>query len=114
VADEGNGRIQKFAPDGTFITKWGIQGTADGQLNSPRYIAVDGSGHAYVRDFKWPYGRVQIFDANGAYLNKIEGSSAQPILGQGIAFGSGCTLYLGASYTEGGVFKRYLLKYVQA
>ena len=111
VSDKLNHRIQKFAPDGTFITKWGTQGTGDGQFNRPAHIAVDGSGHVYVRDYKLPDGRVQIFDSNGAYLNKIEGSSA---LGNGIALSSGCTLYLGTSYYEGTSFKLYLLKYVQA
>ena len=33
VADSGNNRIQKFDSNGTFITKWGSTGTADGQFH---------------------------------------------------------------------------------
>ena len=35
VADAWNNRIQKFNSSGSFITKWGSQGTGDGQFSSP-------------------------------------------------------------------------------
>jgi tripartite motif-containing protein 71 len=41
VADSGNNRIQKFTSDGTFITKWGSQGSG---------VAVGSSGNVYVSD----------------------------------------------------------------
>lgn len=43
VADYGNNRIQKFKPDGSFITKW----VADGASG----IAIDSSGNVYVSDY---------------------------------------------------------------
>ncbi len=43
VADFGNDRVQKFGPDGAFITKWGSEGTGDGQFayQNPTGLAVD-------------------------------------------------------------------------
>jgi tripartite motif-containing protein 71 len=54
VADGDNRRIQKFSStDGinyTFVTKWGIQGTADGQFAWPEGVAIDSSDNVYVAD----------------------------------------------------------------
>jgi tripartite motif-containing protein 71 len=50
VADTYNHRIQKFNSDGAFLTKWGSEGSGDGQFNFPT-VAVDSSGNVYVADF---------------------------------------------------------------
>jgi tripartite motif-containing protein 71 len=73
VADLENHRIQKFkmaspCPSGTsevvsgvcFVTKWGSQGTANGQFNLPHDVAIDSSPH---RVLVTDYGnhRIQVF-----------------------------------------------------
>ncbi len=50
VADSRNSRIQKFAPDSTFIVKWGREGLGDGQFVLPTGVTVDGAGYIYVTD----------------------------------------------------------------
>ncbi len=50
VADSRNSRIQKFAPDSTFITKWGSEGRGDGQFVLPSGVTVDSAGYIYVTD----------------------------------------------------------------
>jgi DNA-binding beta-propeller fold protein YncE len=51
VADTDNHRIQKFDGNGTFITTWGSQGSAEGQFNMPDGISVENlSGTVYVAD----------------------------------------------------------------
>ena len=50
VSDSGNWRIQKFDSDGKFITKWGTNGTGDGQFSDPKGIAIDPYGNVYVTD----------------------------------------------------------------
>ena len=59
VADYFNHRLQKFKPvaDGSggfnyvFDTKWGSNGTGDGQFWDPRGIAVDSSGNVVVTGY---------------------------------------------------------------
>jgi DNA-binding beta-propeller fold protein YncE len=69
VADTGNFRIQKFAPDRSFILAWGRKGKGDGEFLWPDTLAIDQQGNVYVLDG----GRddIQVFDANGAYLRTI-------------------------------------------
>jgi hypothetical protein len=50
AADYENHRIQKFAPDGTFITKWGTRGNGPGQFEYPYKLTVDSTGNVYVID----------------------------------------------------------------
>ena len=50
VADTNNGRIEKFSPNGVFITSLGIKGTGYGQLGEPNGIAIDRHGNIYVAD----------------------------------------------------------------
>ena len=69
VADTWNYRIQKFTPDGTFITMWGFFGQpsdAPEAFYGPRGIAVDAQGRVYVADTG--NKRIVIFDGDGKYL----------------------------------------------
>jgi Tol biopolymer transport system component/DNA-binding beta-propeller fold protein YncE len=72
VVDFGNNRIQKFSStDGinyTFVTKWGSNGTGDGQFNSPIGIAVDSSGYIYVGDYG--NNRIQKFTSTGTFVTQ--------------------------------------------
>ncbi len=68
VADTNNNRIQKFDANGTFITKWGSDGSGNGQFNGPNSIAIDSGGNVYVTDSN--NNRVQKFDANGTFITK--------------------------------------------
>ena len=51
-----------------FVTKWGSQGTGDGQFNYPGFVAVDADGYVYVAD---TYNhRIQKFDSKGTFITK--------------------------------------------
>lgn len=52
----------------TFVTKWGTQGTGDGQFNSPRGITVGSDGYIYVTE--WGNHRVQKFTRDGQFVTK--------------------------------------------
>ena len=61
----GNSRVAVFGYDGTFLFEWGTPGRGAGQFRVPHGVAVDGAGDVYVADRE--NGRVQVFDAKGAY-----------------------------------------------
>ena len=61
-------RIQKFDNEGNFITKWGTEGTGDGQFYDSDGIAVDSENNVYVTD--WGNDRVQKFDNEGNFITK--------------------------------------------
>ena len=69
VADTGNSRIQKFDANGTFLTKWGSFGNADGRFNGPIGIDTDAIGNVYVADSG--NNRVQKFDSAGNFVLKF-------------------------------------------
>ena len=60
--------VQKFDSNGKFITKWGSEGTGDGQFNGPEGIAIDSSGNVYVSEYG--NNRIQKFDSNGNFITK--------------------------------------------
>jgi tripartite motif-containing protein 71 len=61
-------RVQKFSKDGNFITKWGSNGSGDGQFSSTGGVAVDSFGSVYVDDTG--NDRIQKFDSNGNFITK--------------------------------------------
>jgi uncharacterized protein (TIGR03663 family) len=68
VSDTGNERIQKFSPDGTFLTAWGGYGSAPDQLIEPVGIAIGPDGNVYVADSG--NARIAIFTPDGAPIGQ--------------------------------------------
>lgn len=60
VVDLMRGRLQKFAPDGTFLAAAGAIGDTPGTFARPKHIAVDADGIVYVVDAA--FQNVQMFD----------------------------------------------------
>jgi sugar lactone lactonase YvrE len=57
-------RIQKFAPDGTYLLQWGGRGRDLGQFARPQSLALDSDDHVWVADAC--NHRIQVFDASGS------------------------------------------------
>jgi hypothetical protein len=68
VGDYGNSRIQKFGPDGAFITKWGSYGSGPGQFNGVTGVAIDAAGDVYVADTN--NNRIEKFTGDGQYVSQ--------------------------------------------
>lgn len=56
-------RVQRFAADGTFLSRWGVRGTLTGELDAPRGIAIGTDGALFVVENA--NLRVQRFAADG-------------------------------------------------
>ncbi len=52
----------------TEILKFGGEGNGAGKFDDNRAVAVDGTGKIYSADYSG--GKIQVFDANGKYLNQ--------------------------------------------
>src|ERR1022692_4396080 len=73
VADTGNNQIEFYSPTtGHRSGQFGSFGSGNGQLNSPRDIAIDGSSNIYVADAG--NDRVQKFTSSGAFVWASAGS----------------------------------------
>jgi DNA-binding beta-propeller fold protein YncE len=55
-------RIQKFAPDGTFMLQWGGHGSEPGRFKRPQSVAIDEQDRIWVADAC--NHRIQVFDAS--------------------------------------------------
>jgi 6-phosphogluconolactonase (cycloisomerase 2 family) len=67
--DGGNNINWNFAASGiSYDTQWGSSGTGNGEFSSPYGVDVDANGYVYVVDSG--NNRVQVFDADGNYLNQ--------------------------------------------
>ena len=62
----GNARIVKFSSDGDYLLEWGSRGTGPGEFGLPHNLVTDARGRVYVTDRD--NRRIQVFDANGAFL----------------------------------------------
>ena len=76
VTDTMNARVQKFAPDGKFLTAFGQPGSNWGEFDKPKGVAVDSFGNVYVADSGW--SNVQIFNPKGQVLLFFGGRGPVP------------------------------------
>ena len=75
VADAGGNRIRKYDPDGNLLLQWGTKGSAPGQFDNPRDVAVHPvSGEVFVID-EFNH-RVQRFTATGGYIGEWGGTKS--------------------------------------
>lgn len=69
VADTENHRIQKFSPEGAYLSKFGSFGSANGQLNKPTDLLVAPNGNLWVVDSG--NSRIQQLTPSGAFVSKF-------------------------------------------
>ena len=61
--------IKVYDRNGNFQYKFGKQGRGDGELNNPRCLSVNKSGHLMVCDSE--NNRIQVFKLNGKFVGKF-------------------------------------------
>ncbi|WP_345278006.1 peptidyl-alpha-hydroxyglycine alpha-amidating lyase family protein [Litoribaculum gwangyangense] len=67
-SQEGNNRVMKFSPDGTFIKSWGKTGYGPGEFKSLHALDIDSRGRIFVADRG--NNRLQIFDQEGNFISQ--------------------------------------------
>ena len=74
VADHDNNRVVKLSPTGRVMAIWGrnggdgTAGSARGEFNLPRGVAVDHSGHVFVAEKA--NNRIQEFTSEGTFIRR--------------------------------------------
>ena len=73
VCDPGNYRVQVFSTTGSFLRKWGQQGSLPSQFGNgyPYQIAVTADGKVFVNGAN---PGVIAYDSNGTYLSSVNAS----------------------------------------
>lgn len=69
VADSGNHRIQKFSPDGEFLSSYGRKGQGPGEFQIMGGVAVDNQGRMYVTDRST--SRLKVLSPKGEEIKNI-------------------------------------------
>ena len=83
VLDRANGRIEVFAPDGTYQRQMGGFGDAEGQFHDIRFLTMGEDGSVYVPD--WDTATITKFDEEGAFVWRVGGEDApDPDLQHGV------------------------------
>lgn len=110
VCDGSNHRIARFQLDGTWVGSFGSYGTGNTQFNTPRDIAFDSSGNAYIVDFL--NHRVVKYNSSGTYQTQWStGASSYPA---GIAYDAQNNyLWVASRGTGNGTIKAYNTSGVQ-
>jgi len=92
----------KTTPSGPqLITQWGSRGFGDGQFLSPETIALDGS-NVYVAD-----GRVQKFDANGAFISTFNVGRTGELKGIGVDGSGNVFVGIGPDINTPGAVRKF-------
>jgi 6-bladed beta-propeller protein len=86
-----NNRIAKFTKDGNYVKTWGQTGSAQGQFNGIRGLAIDSVGNLYAADAG--NKRIQVFDGEGTFKSQIANVGTP----QAICVSGGSTQYVFAS-----------------
>ncbi|MBF0338104.1 MAG: hypothetical protein HQL05_09755 [Nitrospirae bacterium] len=98
----GSLAVDASADDYVFVTKWGSQGTGDGQFNRPRGVVTDSAGNVYVADLN--NNRIQKFapsSSGGPYKLTINKSGTGSGTVTSSPSGINCGMTCSASYNTG-------------
>ena len=68
----GSARVVKYSRDGKYLLQWGKRGKGPSEFGLPHNLVIDAQGRVYVTDRD--NQRIEVFDANGKFLNQWTGT----------------------------------------
>jgi tripartite motif-containing protein 71 len=120
VVDQKSSRVEKFNPQGEYVSQFGYESTYTGGFKQPDGIAVDPKGHLWIADTG--NNRIEEFTEDGTYL-RVAGTEGTGLLKapQGIATDSSGNVWVTdtgdnriVEFNETGVYQREAAKTVGA
>lgn len=69
ISDSGNHCVQVFSHDGTFLRRWGSEGTETGQFQTPWHVSMRGDEVLVSDDVRHT---VLVFRLDGTFLYEWE------------------------------------------
>jgi hypothetical protein len=63
-----NNAVAKLSPQGVVITRFGNDGSGEGEFTAPHALAVDNQSRIYVADF----GGIKVFGSGGNYIDQFD------------------------------------------
>ncbi|MFC2160603.1 NHL repeat-containing protein [Acidobacteriota bacterium] len=76
VLDSGNHRIQKFSPDGNYLSTIGRQGQGPGEFQYPQSLALDSEGNLYISDMG--NRNIHVLKPGGGELHTLQLTDLEP------------------------------------
>ncbi len=70
ILDSGNHRIQKFSPDGKYLTTIGQQGQGPGEFQYPQSLSLDSEGNLYISDMG--NRKIHVLKPGGGELHTLQ------------------------------------------
>jgi len=70
---QANGQVQRFAPNGTLLARWGHFGAGREYFPYPRNIAADAAGNVYVAESS--IGRIRMFTSGGGLIREWQATA---------------------------------------
>ena len=76
VTDEAANKVTVFDSNAQFVSKWGKEGSCEGQFDGPTGIALHDDGHLVLVDSK--NNRIQRYTTSGEYLGAFGEAGSDP------------------------------------
>ncbi len=92
IADYHNARVQKFAPDGSFVSTFGTRGEGEGEVKEPNSIVIDETGNLLITDGL--AHKMLKFDADGKFIKEWKQPAVDFYGARDLAFGPNKKLYI--------------------
>ena len=89
ILETSNNRVSVFDQNGQYLRNWGSGGLLDGQLSSPKSLAISPGGDVYIAQCPTTVGQqyVKVFSTHGVFKTKWSYLDEKYYISNGLYFG---------------------------